>query len=81
MTLKIKLFAMLREALGADEIEIDVPAGLSVASLREALAQAYPALQAHMPSLRIAASLRFVPESYVLSAPEELALVPPVSGG
>lgn len=81
MRLKIRLFAMLREAQGADHVELDVPEGDTVASVRERLAAAYPALAPHLSSARVSASLRFVNDAYAPSAGEELALIPPVSGG
>lgn len=81
MRLKIRLFAMLREAQGADHVELDVPEGSAIAQVRRQLAEAFPALAAHLPSSRVSAALRFVDDAYVPATGEELALIPPVSGG
>ncbi|MNY73509.1 ThiS family protein [compost metagenome] len=81
MRLTIRLFAMLREAQGADHVVLDLNEGDSIGAVREAIARTYPALAPHLPSARVSASLRFVTDAYVPSAGEELALIPPVSGG
>lgn len=81
MQLEVRLFAMLREAQNAERIAVEVPAGATVAELRRAIAEAYPDLAPFLPASRVAAALKFVPEHHVLSGGEELALVPPVSGG
>lgn len=81
MQLEIRLFAMLREAAGQDRLAIDVPAGTTVGELKAVIAEAYPALADFVPTTRVAASLAFVSDEYALAGPEEIALIPPVSGG
>jgi molybdopterin converting factor small subunit len=81
MQLAVRLFAMLREAHGADAVMVEVPAGATAADLKAAIAAASPALEPWLPRVRVAASLAFVPDSYVFAATEDVALIPPVSGG
>ncbi|MNX13052.1 ThiS family protein [compost metagenome] len=81
MKLEIRLFAMLREALQTERITVELPEGATVATLRRAIAEAYPPLVPFLPTSRVAAALRFVPDHYELVLGDELALVPPVSGG
>ena len=81
MQLKIKLFAMMRELQETDEIAVDISPGQTVGELREVIASHYPRLAPLLPAARLAASLKFVPDDYRLSQLEEVALVPPVSGG
>lgn len=81
MQLEIRLFAMLREAAGQDRLAIDVPAGTTVGGLKAAIAETYPALADFVPATRVAVALAFVADEYALSAPAEIALIPPVSGG
>lgn len=72
---------MLREAHGGDAVTVEIPVGTTAAGLKAAVGIASPALAPFLPSVRVAASLAFVAEGYVFSGPEEVALIPPVSGG
>ncbi|MBI6546772.1 MAG: MoaD/ThiS family protein [Cyanobacteria bacterium NC_groundwater_1444_Ag_S-0.65um_54_12] len=81
MELKIRLFASLREAQGCDEVFLRVPGTVTVTTLRQLLAEQYPSLKNLLESSRVAASLRFVPDQYLIAVPEEIAIIPPVSGG
>jgi molybdopterin synthase catalytic subunit len=72
----IRLFAGLRERAGRDELELDLPDGARVA---DALAQ----VQHLAPgvSLVLAVNREYADGDVVLQAGDELAVVPPVSGG
>jgi molybdopterin synthase catalytic subunit len=72
----IRLFAGLRERAGRDELELDLPDGARVA---DALAQ----VQHLAPgvSLVLAVNREYADGDVVLRAGDELAVVPPVSGG
>ncbi len=76
MTVTVRLFAMLRERAGADEIELDLPDGARVA---DAIARLGDVAQG-LP-LVMAVNREYAPEDQVLDAGDELALIPPVSGG
>ncbi len=81
MLLEVRLFAMLREAGGAERIQVRLEPGASVAALRTAIAREFPALATHLGATRVAANLQFVSDAHILSAEQEIALIPPVSGG
>jgi molybdopterin synthase catalytic subunit len=72
----VRLFAGLRERAGTDRLELDLPEGARVA---DALAQ----VQHLAPgvSLVLAVNRDYASGDVVLSAGDELAVVPPVSGG
>jgi molybdopterin synthase catalytic subunit len=72
----VRLFAMLRERAGARELTLELPDG---ASVRDALEQLGD-LAAGLP-LVMAVNREYAPEDQVLGAGDELALIPPVSGG
>jgi molybdopterin synthase catalytic subunit len=72
----IRLFAMLRERAGAREVTVELPAG---ARVRDAIA-ALGDVTAGMP-LVMAVNREYAPEDHVLDQGDELALIPPVSGG
>jgi molybdopterin synthase catalytic subunit len=72
----VRLFAVLRERAGAREIELDLPEG---ARVRDALAR-LDDLAGGLP-LVMAINRDYADAEAVLSAGDELALIPPVSGG
>jgi molybdopterin converting factor subunit 1 len=73
---KVRLFAMLRERAGAPEVLLDLPEG---ARVRDALAE-LSGLAEGLP-LVMAVNREYAGEDEPLSAGDELALIPPVSGG
>lgn len=82
MTVRVRLFAMLRERAGRDSVEIELPPRATVAdALRElALDPALAEPLARMP-VRIAVNREYVGAETLLRAEDELALIPPISGG
>ena len=76
MEITVRLFAMLRERAGSGEVVIDLPDG---ACVRDAVARLGD-LAEGLP-LVLAVNREYAPEDQVLSAGDELALIPPVSGG
>lgn len=76
MHVRIRLFAMLRERAGASELELELPDG---ACVRDALA-AVEDLAAGLP-LVMAVNREYADADAPLTAGDELALIPPVSGG
>ena len=76
MVVTIRLFAMLRERAGAGEIELDLPEG---ARVRDALAR-LDDLAGGLP-LVMAINRDYADADSELRAGDELALIPPVSGG
>jgi MoaE-MoaD fusion protein len=73
---KVRLFAMLRERAGAREVLLDLPEG---ACVRDALDE-LSALADGLP-LVMAVNREYAGEDEPLNPGDELALIPPVSGG
>jgi MoaE-MoaD fusion protein len=76
MVVTIRLFAVLRERAGTSEIELDLPEGARVRDAIERL----DALAGGLP-LVMAINRDFADADSELRAGDELALIPPVSGG
>jgi molybdopterin synthase catalytic subunit/molybdopterin converting factor small subunit len=76
MHVSVRLFAVLRERAGAGQIELDLPDGASVG---DALAQVRE-LTEGVPVV-MAVNHEYADASARLSSGDELALIPPVSGG
>lgn len=79
MILKIKTFGITRDILGDRQVEI-VLNGNSVGDLRNQLNTTYPDLK-KLNSLFIAINLEYAADEHVLTEKDEVALIPPVSGG
>lgn len=75
----VRCFAAVREALGADELQLDVPAGTTVGGLRQLLIERAPSL-ARVP-VAFAVNREYARAELQLSAGDEVALIPPISGG
>ena len=81
MTLTVHLFARGRELAGADTIAAELPAAATVADLRRTLAARFPAIAGLLERSAVAVNHDFAEDDRVLSAGDEVAVIPPVSGG
>jgi MoaE-MoaD fusion protein len=83
MMLRVRLFAVLREQAGRDSLEIELPEGATVAEAMAALGGASAPLAAALEAMPVvmAVNRTYAGEETRLAAGDELALIPPVSGG
>lgn len=81
MRIRVKLFASVREIVGHKELMLEVPVGFKAAELLHRLASEYPRLRPLLPSLKIAVNQEYTDMERVLNEEDEVALIPPVSGG
>jgi MoaE-MoaD fusion protein len=72
----VRLFAMLRERAGTPSVTLELPEGARVRDALESLSD----LAEGIP-LVMAVNREYASEEHVLGAGDELALIPPVSGG
>lgn len=79
MDLKIKTFGAARDMMGGKEVVVRIN-GTEVADLRKTLIATYPAL-ANLRSLLIAVNQQYAEDGQPLKESDEIALIPPVSGG
>ena len=80
--MRITLFGKLGEAIGR-EISVDDMAGRTISDVRRSLAVQHPRHAADLLSPRVRACVNdvIVDENRVIEPDDELALLPPVSGG
>jgi molybdopterin synthase catalytic subunit len=76
MEVTVRLFAMLRERAGAREVTLELPDGARVGDAIAALGDVADGVPVVM-----AVNREYAPEDAVLDPGDELALIPPVSGG
>ena len=79
MKLKVKTFGITRDILGGRFVEIEFPDD-TVSSLRSELNRKYPELEG-LRSLFVAVNNQYAEDSQKISSTDEIALIPPVSGG
>ncbi len=81
MTIRVLLFASLAERVGAGETTIDLPVESRVADAMDLLGERYPDVAELRDKTATAVNMSYVTSDHVLEDGDELALIPPVSGG
>jgi molybdopterin converting factor subunit 1 len=81
MRITILVFARLRDLIGAPQVVRDVPAGASVETIWHGLAAEFPAAAPCRASLSAAVNATYAKFSTPVSEGDEIAFLPPVSGG
>ncbi|TYZ62811.1 hypothetical protein PybrP1_010944 [[Pythium] brassicae (nom. inval.)] len=88
MRVKVLFFASAREAVGKREEEVDVEvagghggAVVTLAQLRETLCAMYPAARDSIAAITLALNLEYATDDAELHDGDEVALIPPISGG
>jgi molybdopterin synthase sulfur carrier subunit len=76
----VKAFGISREILGQRELVVEVTEGYSVGTLKADLYSKFPRLQ-NLRSLFIAVNSEYAEDDRTLAEGDEIALIPPVSGG
>ncbi|MCU0449025.1 MAG: molybdopterin converting factor subunit 1 [Bernardetiaceae bacterium] len=80
MPFNILLFGITRDIVGRPQWQPSLAGPLTVADLRAHLYAQYPAL-ASLRSLAVAVNNEYAEETQLLAEGDEIALIPPVSGG
>jgi molybdopterin converting factor subunit 1 len=82
MKVHVRLFARARELIGHDALEVELPAGATVAELRRRLEQECPALKELLRASVLAVGDDFAHAADAeIPAGAEVSVLPPVSGG
>jgi molybdopterin synthase sulfur carrier subunit len=77
----VRVFAALREILGKDEVEVDLPGGTTIEGLWDQHVDDDERLKPFTASINFAINHDFVGKETELSPDDEVAFLPPVSGG
>ena len=80
MILKILTFGIARDIIGGAIFNFDAPEGTTVADLKQQLLAAYPRF-GNLSSLLIAVNEEYGDDETVIAENDDIALIPPVSGG
>ena len=78
---KVKLFAIYQENYQQEEIIIDLPPESKAGDVLNKILTDNPHLENWRKITKIAVNLEFVNSDFLLRSGDEVALIPPVSGG
>ena len=81
MKIRVQFYSHLRDLVGEQAIDIDLPDKATVRELLEKLYQQHPQLRARDKSLLVGAGVEFVDRNYELKPGDEISVMPPVQGG
>ena len=81
MRVTVRLFARLRDIAGAAELTREVAAGSTIGGIWRQLAAEYPGLVPYERSISSAVNLDYARMDRAVAEGDEIAFLPPVSGG
>jgi molybdopterin converting factor subunit 1 len=81
MRVTVRLFARLHDIAGRSEVVYDVTPGATIGSVWHQLAGQFPELGAYERSISSAVNADYARMDQVLREGDEVAFLPPVSGG
>ena len=81
MKVRLRFFAVLREMVGLEELEMDLTEGTTVAGLLETVVSEYTKLDPYRAVLQVAVNHEIVGPEHLVKPEDEIAFLPPVSGG
>ncbi|TMB44449.1 MAG: molybdopterin converting factor subunit 1 [Chloroflexi bacterium] len=81
MAVRCRFFARLREQAGTETETVEVPPGSTADDVYEALRRSHPALEPNRDAVRVAVNQEFRDWGTTVAEGDELAFIPPVSGG
>jgi molybdopterin converting factor subunit 1 len=79
--IRVRLFAILRELVGESEITITVPTGITVSYLNNEILKKYPQLKSFGNKFVTSVNCKVTTGDTIITSRDEIALLPPVSGG
>ena len=81
MKLSVQIFATLAHKLGRSEIDVQLDDGATVGDMLKNAASQYPSIAPLLERSAVAVNLSYVKADHTLRPDDEVALIPPVSGG
>ena len=75
------LFALYRERVGTGSLTLSLPAGATLADAVARVREDYPRMAPPTVSIVAAVNADYVDDDHPLSEGDQIALIPPVSGG
>jgi molybdopterin synthase catalytic subunit len=81
VNVSIRLFARIRELAGTDVLQLPVESATTVANIRRAIATIVPGAADLLAVSAVAVNSEYAADDRTVGADDEIAIIPPVSGG
>ena len=81
MFVRVRLFARLRELARHDELRLEVPDGSTAQDVWNGLAAKYPAMADYTKAISVAVNEEYARLTARVRDGDDIAFLPPVSGG
>lgn len=81
MKITLILFASAREIAGREKVEVELKEGARIGDCKEALLKMFPAIKKIIDKCSYAVNMDIKGEDSLLNEGDEVAVLPPVSGG
>jgi molybdopterin synthase sulfur carrier subunit len=81
VNVRVLFFAGVKDAVGTEQVVLTLPEGASIAEMRGRLKGRFLRAAPHIDGSRLAVNQVFANDSDILSDGDEVAVIPPVSGG
>jgi len=80
-SLSIKLFASLKQSMNLDEVKIDIDNEITVSQMKKIVFETFPNLKKLNVPFFVAVNHKLAKDSSIIKSNDEIALIPPISGG
>ena len=80
MKVNVLAFGIAKDIFGGSFVEVELPENGTTQSLKESLEDRYPRLK-HLVSYMVAVNNEYAVDESLLTERDEIAIIPPVSGG
>ena len=81
MTVRVRLFAAVKDTAGTDTLELDLPEGATIADLRRRMADGFPRMADLLSRVMFAIDTEYAGDARKIPPEADIACIPPVSGG
>lgn len=79
--MRVLFFAQLKDVTGCDSVELAPPSPADAKQLWNVLIEEFPGLADHQKNVRLARNWEYADAGTRFASTDEVALIPPVSGG
>jgi molybdopterin converting factor subunit 1 len=79
--IRLKLFARFADVFAADEVTLVLPSPVRLRAVRDELARLRPELAKLVSVSAFAVNEEYADDDFVVTSSDEVAIIPPVSGG
>jgi molybdopterin synthase sulfur carrier subunit len=80
MKVNVLAFGIAKDIFGGSSVEVELPKNGTTQNLKQSLEERYPRLK-HLVSYMVAVNNEYAADEGLLSERDEIAIIPPVSGG